>query len=146
MRGNQAILNSQVFEHADNPIKEPIGKLKPMDIIFVITDEYWREWKRQLVNSESPHIYAPGFGTYSLRYGKSKWYLRKLLKKIRGFKSNYKDTYQIPDSNAFKIYQSYLKKFRATWKQVDEIKKHVNYNNEVWKQKKIKKYGDKAML
>jgi len=146
MRGNQAILNNQIFEHPDNPVKESIDKIDPMDILFVITDEYWKEWKRQLVNSTSPHIYAPGLGTYSLRYGKSKSFLRKMVNKIRGFRIKYKDTYLIPDTRAYSIHQHYLKKFRILWKQVDEIKKQVNYNNEIWKQKKIKKYGDKAIL
>lgn len=146
MRGNQAMLNTQVFNHPDNPIKEKIGDKDAMLIIYTITDEYWKEWRRQLTNSTKPHVYAGGVGEYSLIYGKSKSYLRKMLGKIRSLKERYPDTYTKEGTRANGMYTNYVNRFRNTWKQVNEIKKEVNYNLKAWRDKKIAKYGDKAIL
>lgn len=146
MRGNQIFLNSQISEHEDNPIKENIGDVKQLDIIYVITDEYWKEWRRQLTFCDKPNVKSPGLGYYSLMYGKSKSYLRKLLVKIRTIRAKRPDEYMVEGTRAYSVHQHYLKRFRATWKQVDSIKKEVNRNLEIWKNKKIEKYGDKAII
>jgi len=146
MKGNQAIINSSVLEHKDNPIKNNIGDNSVMDVIYVITDEYWKEWRRQMTNSHIPYVTAPGLGEYSMMYGKSKSYLRRLLRKLKWYRVKYADTWQVEGTRAFGLYNTTLKRFRDTWKQVDQIKREVNAKNEIWKQKKIKRYGDKAIL
>lgn len=146
MIGNQAIINQQIFEHPKNPIKETIGDKEAMDVIYMITEEYWKEWRRVLTHSENPHIKQDGLGVYSLMYGKSKSHLRNLLKKIRHVRWKYADTYLVEDTRAWGMHNSYMKNFRETWKQVDQIKREVVHNLELWKQKKIAKYGDKAIL
>lgn len=146
MIGNQAMINQQLLEHEDNLIKEPIGDLEAMDIIYVITDEYWKQWRRILTHSDKAHIYAPGLGEFSLMYGKSKSYLRKLLARLRNIKRKYPDTYEVEGTRAYGLYNNTLSRFRETWKQVDNLKKEVIKKNEIWKNKKIAKYGDKAIL
>jgi len=146
MVGNQVIINGQIMEHPDNPIKDKIGNREAQVIIYTITDEYWKEWRRQLTNSEKPNVQAIGLGEFRLMYGKSKSYLRKILRKIRYIKVKHPDKYDKENTFANAIYLSLLNRFRSTWSQVDEIKKQVNYNLENWKQKKIAKYGDKAIL
>jgi hypothetical protein len=146
MRGNQAMLNSQVFEHVDNPIKEKIGDKDPLDIIYVITDEYWKEWRRKLTSSHKPHIKAGGIGEYSLMFGKSKSYLRKLISRIKRIKQKYPDTYLQEGTRANGFYLHTIKRFRDTWEQVNELKIEVNKRGAIWKQKKIDRYGDKAIL
>lgn len=146
MVGNQVIINSQVLEHPKNPIKESIGDKEPMDIVYVITDEFWKHWRKRLTNSQSPHLYAPGLGTFDLIYGKSRTYLRKMLRIIRNIKRKHPETHLIEGTRANGRYQNAIKNFRIVWKQVDEKKKEVNRNLEVWRDKKIEKYGDKAIL
>lgn len=146
MRGNQAIINQQIFEHPDNPIVNKIGDKEPMDVIYMITEEFWKQWRRELTNNTMPRIKQDGLGVYSLMYGKSKSYLRKLLAKIRHVRTKYPDSYLVENTRAWGMHNTYIARFRETWQQVDEIKKQVNYNLELWKQKKIAKYGDKAIL
>lgn len=146
MIGNQAIINQQIFEHPKNPIKEKIGDVEVMDVIYMITEEYWKEWRRVLTHSTKPHIQFEGLGVYNLMYGKSKSYLRRLLSKIRHVRRKYADTYLVENTRAWGMHNSYIKNFRETWKQVDQIKIEVNNNLELWRQKKIAKYGDKAIL
>lgn len=146
MIGNQYIINSLLLEHEENPIKEKIGEHNPEDIIYMITKEYWKYWRKELTHSEQPYIREAHFGDYKLMYGKSKMQLRKLLKKIRWYKVKFKDEYQVPGTRGYEIYNNAINNFRTLWKQVDKIKKEVNYNLEAWKQKKIQKYGDKAIL
>lgn len=146
MIGNQHMLNSILLEHEANPIKKKIGDKEALDVIYMITDEYWKEWRRQMTNSQKPVIYAPGLGQFSLMYGKSKTYLRKILKKLKGIKETHPDNYLIEGTFAHGYYNNLLLRFRNTWKQVDLVKKHVNYRYAAWRQKKIDKYGDKAIL
>jgi hypothetical protein len=146
MVGNQHIINSILKEHEDNPIKDKIGDKEALDIIYVITDEYWKEWRRQLTNSHEPYINFPGLGRFKLMYGKSKSYLRKILRRIRNLKRKYHDSYLVDDTRANGLYNGSIKRFRDTWRQVDKIKLEVNSRLELWKQKKIKKYGDKAII
>lgn len=146
MIGNQHILNSQILSHEKNPIKEAIGDKEAMEIIYMITDEYWKEWRRQLTNSTKPVIYAPGLGEFSMMYGKGKSYLRKILKKIRKVKSKHPDAYLEEGRWANAYYNTMMARFSNTWKQVDHIKKKVNFTNLRWRNKKIAKYGDKAIL
>jgi len=146
MVGSQVLINTNVLEHEDNPIKEPIGEKEVLDIIYVITDEYWKEWRRQLTNSTKPHVYAPGLGSFSLMYGKSKSYLRRVLGRIRNVKRKYPDTYLIEGTRANGMYTSSIKRFKSTWAQVDVLKKEVNARYKIWNNKKIAKYGDKAIL
>lgn len=146
MIGNQAIINGQLLNHPDNPIKDKINDIDVDKIIYVITDEYWKSWRRQLVNSPKPRVKAIGLGDFTMMYGKSKSYLRRMLGKIRNIKRKYPDTYLKEGTMANGLYVSYITRFRTTWMQVDEIKKEVNRNLEIWKQKKIAKYGDKAIL
>ena len=146
MIGNQAMINQQLLESKDNPIKEPIGEKEIADIIYVITDEYWKEWRRKLTNSDQPHIHAPGLGEFSMMYGKSKSYLRHLLARLRNIKRKHPDTYLVEGTRANGLYQGTIKRFRTTWKQVDNLKKEVNKKYQIWNDKKIAKYGDKAIL
>lgn len=146
MVGNQYIINTQLALHEKNPIKDKIGDKEVIDIVGVITDEYWKEWRRQLTNSEKPYIYAPGIGVFSLMYGKSKSYLRSILSKMRNTKKFFPEAYLEEGTKPNSIYNTYYKRFKSTWKQVDVIKKEVVYKMELWKQKKIAKYGDKAIL
>lgn len=146
MIGNQYIINAQLIEHEKNPIKENIGDKKVADIIYVITDEEWKEWRRQLTNNKKPAITFPGLGRFKLMYGKSKSYLRKILSRIRRFRRKYPDTYTQEGTRAYGMHKNAMERFNNTWHQVDEIKKEVNTRLEIWKQKKIKKYGDKAIL
>jgi hypothetical protein len=146
MIGNQAIINGILKDHPDNPIKENIGKLKVDDILYVINHEYWKQWKKDIVHSEIPYIYTPGLGMFKLRLGRAKHYMRKLVRKLRWWKYKYADTYQKENTRAYGMYNSTVDKFRATWKQVDKIKQEIIDTNEIWKQKKLKKYGDKAIL
>src|SRR6187402_897950 len=134
MIGNQHILNSQLLEHEKNPIKEKIGDKEAMDIIYIITDEYWKEWRRQLTNSTKPVIWAPGLGNFSMMYGKSKMFLRKLVRKMRYMKVKEPEKYLIEGTKAHGTYQNYLKQFRILWSQVDSIKKGVNYKYALWRQ------------
>jgi len=146
MIGNQAMINQQLLEHEDNPITKPIGDKEAMDIIYIITDEYWKEWRRKLTHSDKPHIHAPGLGEFSLMYGRSKSYLRKLLARLRNIKRKHPDKYLIEETRANGLYTNTLKRFRETWKQVDNLKKEVNKKYQIWNNKKIAKYGDKAIL
>ena len=146
MIGNQAMINAQLIEHQDNPVKEPIGDKEVADIIYMITDEYWKEWRRKLTNGDTPHIYAPGLGSFDMMYGKSKTYLRHLLARIRNIKRKYPDTYLTEGTRANGLYTNTIKRFRSTWKQVDNLKKEVNKKYKIWNDKKIAKYGDKAIL
>lgn len=146
MRGNQTLINTQILEHKDNPIKDPIGKLYPLDIIHMINHEYWKEWRRQLTFSDKPHIQVDGLGKFSLMFGKSKYYLRRLIQKIRLYKQKYPDKYMIPGTKENDIYMYYVNRFRATWKQVDNYKIEVNARYKRWNDKKVLKYGDKAIL
>ena len=146
MIGNQAMINQQILEHEDTPIKEPIGDKEAMDIIYMITHEYWKEWRRQLTHSDQPHIHTPGLGEFSLMYGKSKSYLRKLLARLRNIKRKYPDTYQVEGTRAHGLYINTISRFRETWKQVDNLKKEVIKKYQIWDNKKIAKYGDKAIL
>jgi len=146
MIGNQAMINQQLLEHEDNPITKPIGDKEAMDIIYIITDEYWKEWRRKLTHSDKPHIHAPGLGEFSLMYGRSKSYLRKLLARLRNIKRKHPDKYLIEGTRANGLYTNTLKRFRETWKQVDNLKKEVNKKYQIWNNKKIAKYGDKAIL
>lgn len=146
MIGNQAIINQQIYEHEKNPIKESIGDKDAMDVIYMITEEYWKEWRRTLTHSEYAHIESHGFGRFSMMYGKSKSYLRKSLSKLKSIKRNHPDTYLVEGTNPNGRYNFHKRRFQETWKQVDMIKKEVNKNLELWKQKKIAKYGDKAIL
>lgn len=146
MIGNQVIINSQVLAHDKNPIKDKIGDKHALDIIYIITDEYWKEWRRKLTNTHHCYVYAKGLGTYSVMYGRAKNYLRKMVKRLRQIKNRYPDKYLVEGTFANGLYTSYCKRFRDTWKQIDNKKKEVIKNQEVWKQKKIKKYGDKAIL
>lgn len=146
MIGNQVMINSQIFEHEDNPVKEDIKGVDALSIIYAITDEWWKEWRVSLTHAQNPHIYHPGFGEYNLRYGKSKVYLRKMLKKIKAIKRNHPDKYLVEGNKWHDMYQADIKRFRNTWYQVDKIKLEVVRNLEIWKQKKIAKYGDKAII
>lgn len=146
MIGNQLMINQQILENENNPIKESIGDKDAIDIIYVITDEYWKEWRRRLTHSDQPHIHAPGLGRFSLMYGKSKSYLRKLLRRLRNIKRKYPDKYMIEGTKANGLYVNTLNRFRETWKQVDNLKKEVNKKYEIWNEKKIAKYGDKAII
>lgn len=146
MIGNQVIINTQLLEHEDNPIKEPIGDKEALDILYIITDEYWKQWRRKLTNSEQPHVHAPGLGRFDMMYGKSKSYLRKLLARLRNLKRKHPDTYLVEGTRANGLYTNTINRFRGTWKQVDNLKKEVNKKYQIWNDKKIAKYGDKAIL
>lgn len=146
MIGNQHILNSMLLEHEKNPIKEKRGDKEAMEVIYMITDEYWKEWRRQLTNSNKPVIYAPGLGQFSLMYGKSKTYLRKILKKLKKVRVKYIDSYLVEGTFAHGYHTNLMLRFSNTWQQVDKIKKKVNYRYALWRYKKIQKYGDKAIL
>lgn len=146
MVGNQILINSALLNHKDIAIKGPIGEIDAMKIIYTITDEYWKEWRKQLISSHTPHIKAEGLGMYSLMYGKSRTYLRKMIKRIKVTRLKYADTYLIEGTRGYNLHNHYIKRFRDTWKQVDEIKKEVVFNLDKWKKKKIAKYGDKAIL
>ena len=146
MIGNQVLVNTQLLEHKDNPIKEAIGDKQAMDILYIITDEYWKEWRRRLTHSEHPHIQSPGLGDFDMMYGKSKSYLRHLLARIRNIKRKHPDTYHVEGTRAYGLYTNTIKRFRETWKQVDNLKKEVNKKYQIWNDKKIAKYGDKAIL
>lgn len=146
MIGNQAMINQQLLESKDNPINEPIGEKEAADIIYVITDEYWKQWRRKLTHSDQPHIYAPGLGEFSLMYGKSKSYLKKLIGRLRNIKRKHPEKYLVEETRANGLYVGTLNRFRETWKQVDNLKKEVNKKYQIWNDKKIAKYGDKAIL
>lgn len=146
MIGNQNILNSLVLDHENNPVKDSIGDSSAMDIINMITHEYWKEWRHQMTNSDKYVVFAPGLGQFQLRYGRTKMYLRKLIRKIRGVRSKYEDTYLIEGTKGYSIHAGLIKKFRTTWEQVDKLKKDVNYKYALWRQRKIDYYGDKAIL
>lgn len=146
MIGNQAIINQLIFEHPNNPIKEKIGDKEAMDVIYMITEEFTKQWRRDLTHNTSPHIKQEGLGVYTLMYGKSKSYLRRVLGKLKGIRSKYHDTYLVEGTHAYGRYKFWTIRFQETWKQVDQIKREVNHNLKLWKQKKIAKYGDKAIL
>jgi len=146
MVGNQAIINAQLISHEENPIKESIGDKSVQDIVLVATEEYWKEWKRLLIHSEKPVIVAPGLGKFSLMYGKSKNYLRKMVSKLKWLRIKHTDTIEDETKRAYGLNKHYLQRIATTWKQVDFIKKEVNYKYDLWDKKKIAKYGDKAIL
>jgi len=146
MIGNQSIINALILEHDDNPIKEPIGNVKRDVIISTITNELWKEWRKQLRYGECPTYRMDGMGMFALRLGKSKAYLRKLVSDMRRLKGKYPDKYLNTETRAGGFYAETVRKFRHTWKQVDNLKKEVNYKYELWEQKKILKYGDKAII
>jgi hypothetical protein len=139
MIGNQLMINSQILSHEKNPITSAIGIKKELDIIYTITDEYWKEWRRQLTNGETPVVTAYGLGNFELMYGKSKSYLRHLLARLKNIRRKYADSYLIEGTRAYGMYNNTIKKFRSTWKQVDCIKIQVNKNLAEWKIKKALK-------
>lgn len=144
MRGNQLILNSEIARHEENPIKEGIKGIKPIDIIQTITSEYWKEWRRVLTHNESPYHMQRSLGYYKLDMGKAKSYLRKAIKKLRWYKVKYKDTWETEGTLGYNVYQNLLSKFRTTWKQVDTLKIEINYRNKVWRDKVNERYGEKS--
>jgi hypothetical protein len=70
----------------------------------------------------------------------------KLIGKLRMLRENYPEDYQNQETYKGKMYTYFQKELRVTWKQVDHIKKEINLRHANWKQKKINKYGDKAIL
>jgi hypothetical protein len=108
--------------------------------------ELWKEWRKQLRYGECPTYRMDGMGMFALRLGKSKAYLRKLVSDMRRLKGKYPDKYLNTETRAGGFYAETVRKFRHTWKQVDNLKKEVNYKYELWEQKKILKYGDKAII
>src|SRR5690349_20207978 len=112
MKGNQIMINSQILEHPDNPIKEERYDKQQLDVIYMITDELWKEWRRQMTTSHYPNIYMPGLGNFSMMHGKGKSYLRKLIKRLRFLKWKYEDSYQVEGTRAYGMYQNALKRLR----------------------------------
>jgi len=143
--GNQAIINRQLIDHEDNPIKEPINGISIEDITCMITHEYWKEWKSLMKRSEKPIVWAPGIGQFEVMYPRAKFILRKLLTKIRWNRIKYGDDWKNPEKKAYGINKVYCERFRTIWKQVDLLKKEVNYRYALWEKKKKLKYGDKAI-
>ncbi len=144
MRGNQNIINSQILRHEKNPIKEDINNTSVADIIQIITDEYWKEWRRALSYDENPYLIQKGLGTYKISYGKARNYMMKLIAKIRWYKVKYEDTWNVEGTRGNAVYESAIRKFRVTWKQVDEIKKEINFRNKTWRNKVNERYGEQS--
>lgn len=146
MIGNQAIINRMIEEHENNVLPEKICNIKRIDVLQIISDEYWKEWRRLMRYGETPTIYCKELGKFRIRYSQLRSYLFELLKSIR-YKLEYKKEELLDPNGMFAtIYATDEKKFRAAWKQADVYKKWMNDKNLKWKNKKIKLYGDKAIL
>ena len=146
MKGNQAIINGLILEHDKNPIKEKIDKHSPEYILHVIMHEYWKEWRYLLSNCETPYIIQRGLGVYQLQYGKARKYMYRLIARLRMLRDKYPEEYLDKETYKGRMYTYFEKELRVTWKQVDHLKKEINLRNANWRQKKINKYGDKAIL
>lgn len=139
MVGNQVLVNTQLVNHPDNPIKEPIKGVSVTDIIYVITDEYWKQWKKKINTSPNPYIKMEGFGLFVLRYSRARNYMRLLLSKIKWYRVKHADKYQNPETRAGAVYQAMVNRFKVLWIQGDQVKHEYNERIARWKQKKAKR-------
>lgn len=146
MQGNQHIINATIDVSDECVLPDKIGNVKRIDALQIISDEYWKEWRRLLRYGETPTIYCKELGKFRIRYSQLRCYLFELLESIR-YKLEYKKEELLDPNGMFAtIYATDEKKFRAAWKQADIYKKWMNDKNLKWKNKKIKLYGDKAIL
>lgn len=146
MIGTQGIINRLLMEHEDCPIKGGIGKHTQEDIVCIATEEMWKEWKRLMSHSDKPEIYIKKLGKFRIMKGRTISYLNKVLYWLKKVRKEHPEDYKNPEKRAFGINRYWTKKFSSTWKQLDYIKKEFNYKEKIWKEKKIKRYGDKAIL
>jgi len=127
-------------------LPEKIGNVKRIDALQIISDEYWKEWRRLMRYGDTPTIYCKELGKFRIRYSQLRCYMCDLIDSLR-YKLEYKkEEFLNPDGMFTRIYETEEKKFRHAWKQADTFKKWMNAKNAKWRNKKIQKYGDKAIL
>lgn len=145
MIGNQAIINSTINEHEECVLPEKVGTFKRIDALTVISDEYWKEWRRLMRYADTPVIYCKELGKFKIKYHMLRKYLYKLLASMR-----YKIAEKSEQLKVEGMFSNILKNdriaFKAAWKQADTFKKYMRAKNLKWRNKKIQKYGDKAIL
>ena len=88
------LVNTQLVNHPDNPIKEPIKGYLWQTLYMVITDEYWKQWKKRLILLPIHILKMEGFGLFVLRYSRARNYMRLLLSKIKWYRVKHADKYQ----------------------------------------------------
>ena len=116
MIGNQLYINEQLFNHKDNCISD-IGDKKSREIIEIINQEYWKEWKRLLIHSEKPYIKCNGLGYFELNFSRAKNYIWKLIHRIQIFRAEGKATAFYKATN-----EANMEQLKVTWKQVNQMK------------------------
>lgn len=146
MLGNQHIINATIASREDCLIPEKVGDVRRPEVLQIISDEYWKEWRRLLRYGETPTIYCKELGKFRIRYPQLRSYMYELIKLLR-YKLEAKSELMLNPENKFhKMYLADEKKFKAAWKQADIYKKWMNDKNKKWKLKKLLRYGDDAIL
>lgn len=133
MIGNQLQINRKILESDRNKIQD-IGKVSKEEIIAIINDEYWRQWRKLMINSEFPIIKCNKLGYFQLRYSKGKHFIYKLIKKMRWNKEHFPE--KIPGDGTMmgQIQKHHITVFRIIWAQIDKMR-HQNI-------KKVKKINE----
>ena len=146
MIGNQAIVNSIIAGHKDCMLPDRLGKNSKLNVLHIISEEYWKEWRRLMRYGNTPTVYCYKLGEFNIRYNQLRSYLYNLIKSLR-FKREFHKEEILDVNNKFcEIHKREMIRFKAAWEQADTYKKWMNAKNAKWRQKKIDKYGDKAIL
>lgn len=122
MIGNNSILLYEFLNNSNNPIKEDIKNHTPEQVIRVIVEEYWKEWKNKLAKGSHHRYECKGLGFFTLEYSKSKSRLRYLINSMRRNRRLYPDTVNVPNTRANGLQEFLKKEFRVLWKQIDAMK------------------------
>ena len=138
MIGNSSLINHKVKNHPDCPIKEDIGEKSILKVIDVIQDEYWREVKRQMVNSPNQVILLRYLGKFVAKNRNLRAHIRRLIKDIRKIKEN--TLFGIKTEGILAItYENKMWELRNSWQQLEQMRKVYITRTIAYNEKLVKK-------
>lgn len=141
MFGNLSFLNRKVSEDQLAPIHKPVGGIDTLRITATINDEMWREILRRKQFTHTNIIQVPGLGSFTTRMSPLKKYIYTSIRQLRRLRVRMQKLKEAnPDidpktSMTFLMHDDLVKKVKAAWGQLEELRKIIILRTIVWNAK-----------
>ena len=150
MFGNISFINRLASEREDNPLPKTLGGLSRHKIITVCTSEMWKEVIRQKQFSHNNNIIIPGLGGFAVDMSKLKKYIYTSVRRLRKLRIRIKELSKQPNfdpENSMQVLKErdLVLKVKASWAQLEIIRKLIILRTIRWNCKQIQKGNEQAI-